>query len=227
MLDYDEDHIIALGKDGFVKFRKDDFVAVAIFSNPGSSYADNVIVTKNSDIWYISESKDDCHIITLDRSLREINRYSLGKDVHVTGICEDVSQVVWLATDKGLICFDSRSGSRIPTPGALKELGKNGKIHFAIPFWSNSILFGVQGEGLLSYNIITGNIDRIVKEQTLEGDKYVCFVDKGNNIWLSDGKSEPKTYMGSNENIKKQHISARRNFMRRLLSCRNMWQTLT
>lgn len=196
ILDYDEEHFIALGKDGFVKFRKDDFDAVAIFSNPGSSYADNVIVTKNSDIWFISESEDGCSIIVLDGSLREIDRYTLGKDVHVTGICEDVSQVVWVATNKGLICFDSRSGSRIPTPGALKDLGKNGKIHFAIPFWANCILFGVQGEGLLSYNIMTGTIDRIVKEQTLEGDKYVCFVDKGNNIWLSDGKSEPKTYMG-------------------------------
>ena len=194
LLDYDEMHILALGKDGFVKFQKEGLVAVEVFSDSGSSYADKVIITKNSDIWYISESNDESHIVVLDGKLREVNRYNLGKDVSVTCICEDVSQVVWVATNKGLISFDSRSGSKNPVPAPLKHL--KGKIHFALPFWAEGLLFGIQGKGLLSYNIRTQTLDRIVKEQSLEGDGYVCFVDKSNTIWLSDGITEPKTYLG-------------------------------
>ena len=190
ILELDKEHIVALGKDGFVKFTKDPIKAVAIHNTIGTSWVENVVVTANKELWFTMEKADSCFVCALNSDLRLKFRSFLGKNLEINDICEDILGNIWIASSRGLIRYDSRSGSHLPLSDGLERF--KGKVHFVKHFHSNNLLIGAADDGLYDYNLLTYNLSHIVIDQSLPRDgEFTCFVDREDNIWLSDNNSDP------------------------------------
>lgn len=184
IIDYDENHIVVVGKDGLIKLSKSDFSLVDRYHTVGTSWIENVIATAALEIWFTKIVDGVTYVCALDGDLGLKFCNPLGRGVSVNGMCEDAEHNVWLATDSGLLRFDSRSGASLPVPDKLSGISGSGKIHFVLAFRDHSILMGIKGVGLRDYNLVSGFSSRIAKQEQLEGDGYVCYVDKDDIIWL-------------------------------------------
>ncbi len=194
VLNFDDNTLLAIGKDGFLTFDKETMRAQSIYKSPGTAWLKKVIVSTAKEVWFSIEEEDGTHIRILNGKLESIADEFIGKGVTVDAICEDVDHNIWIATSAGMLRYESRSRNRLPVPSTLTEMCSQGRILFLLPFRGNSILLGIRGRGLYSYNVFNGNTTHIAAEQKLEGGKYVCFVDRDENVWLSDGQSKLKFY---------------------------------
>lgn len=198
VLELDDETIVASGKDGLVSLNKSDHSYRGTYSAVGASWVDNIIVTRsNSEVWFTLERNDSTFLCVLSRDLKLEFEDCLGKDSEATAICDNASQEVWIATGDKIHCYDIRSKSHIDTPMAVREAVKGHKVLFIRRFWGNNVLLGIQDEGLVSYNLLSKSITKIAEEQRLHGSTWKCFVDKDNNIWLSDTVSKPIFYAAS------------------------------
>ena len=59
-----------------------------------------------------------------------------------------------------------------------------------LPYWQNFLLIGISGEGMYRYDVARRVLTRIHVQQQLKGDRYVCFIDTNNGIWLSDQEND-------------------------------------
>ena len=190
----DEDHILVLGKDGLVKFRKDDLRADAVHYSIGTSWLEHVLVTDRGDVWFASSQNDSTYLYILDKDLEVINRTYLDTGLEVAGICEHPSGDVYLATAKQVTYLDVETGKVDKVYALNKLLDKEGKIHFMLPYRGDQLLVGIAGKGFYAYVPSDGSVRHIIHQQTLSAEDYVCFVDKDDRIWLSDKKSPVRTY---------------------------------
>lgn len=51
-------------------------------------------------------------------------------------------------------------------------------------------MIGISGEGMYRYDVARRVLTRIHVQQQLKGDRYVCFIDTNNGIWLSDQEND-------------------------------------
>ena len=190
----DEEHILALGKDGLVKMRKEDLETVDVHYSVGTSLLEHVLVTRKGEVWFASSRNDSTYLYVLNDSLDVRYEGYLGHDLSVAGICELPSGDVYLATDEMVTVLDSDTGE-VSEVFALKTLlGGAGKVHFMLPYRRDQLLFGIAGKGFYAYVPSDGSVRHIIHQQTLSAENYVCFVDKDDRIWLSDKKSAVRTY---------------------------------
>ena len=190
----DEDHILALGKDGLVKFRKDDLRAEAVHYSIGTSWLEHVLVTDRGHVWFASSQNDSTYLYILDNDLEVINKTYMDTGLEVAGICEHPSGDVYLATAKQVTYLDVETGKVNKVYALNQLLEKGGKIHFMLPYRGNQLLVGIAGKGFYAYVPSDGSVRHIIHQQTLSAEDYVCFVDKDDRIWLSDKKNPVRTY---------------------------------
>ena len=196
ILELDEDKVVAMGKDGPISFRKDDInTAVDRFFDTGTSWLRGAIVSSDGELWFPRVSGDSTFVDVLDNGLKRIEEFFLGTHVPVVALAERPAHTVWAATaDRGIRCFDGRSRTPIPTPQGLAELVAGCRIHFLLPYKESNLLIGLADRGMFSYNTAAGTVMQVVPEQHLTGSNYVCFVDRDDNIWLSDKDSDVRFY---------------------------------
>lgn len=193
IVEMDQDHILVLGKDGLVKFRKEGPTAVAVHSSLGTSWLEDIVVTSDNEVWFAKTLNDSTYLYVLDSDLKEKEVKYLSSGLNVAGICEHPSGKIYLASDKGFLRFDmqTRAGERA---GELDRVIGGRKIHFMLPYRRDELLVGVAGKGFYAYNPQEEKLRHVILQQTLSADSYVCFVDKDDRIWLSDKQSAIRTY---------------------------------
>ncbi len=216
IIDYDENHIVVVGKDGLIKFSKEDISLVDRYYAVGTSWIENVIATAASEIWFTKIVDGVTYVCALDDAFELKFCNPLGRGVSVNGICEDAEQNIWLATDSGLRRFDSRSGASLPVPGKLSAISGGGKIHFVLAFRDHSILMGIKGVGLRDYNLVSGLSSRLAKQEQLEGDGYVCYVDRDDIIWLAGGEDRVFSFYLPYESYSQLDPVHGKNYVRKL-----------
>ena len=195
ILELDTDKIVVMGKDGLISFRKDDInTAVDRFYDKGTSWIQGAAVSSSGDVWFPRQAEDSCFVTVLDGQLRRMEEFFLGCGTGVSALCERPTHTLWAATDKGLRCFDGRSRTSIPVPQALADLTGGRRILFLLPYKDNNLLVGIPEKGMFSYNTVAGTVTQVIPEQRLSAPEYICFVDRDDNIWLSDKESDIRFY---------------------------------
>lgn len=209
ILELDADTVVGMGKDGPISFRKDDLnTPVGRFSDDGTSWLQDALVSGSGDLWFPRISGSTTFLDVLDKDLHRIEEFNLGHGLQVSGLAERPTHTLWAATSRGIRCFDSRARTPIPTPQPLTDLVAGHQILFLLPYKENNLLIGLAGKGLFSYNTAAGTVMQVVPEQHLTAPSYVCFVDRDDNIWLSDKQSDicfyadrrPYTHLSLSEN---------------------------
>ena len=195
ILDLDAEKIVVMGKDGPISFRKDDInTAVDRFYDKGTSWIKGACVSGSGDVWLPRQVDYSSFVSVLDGRLHRVEEFFLGRGLAVTNICERPAHTIWAATDRGIRCFDGRSRTSIPVPQALEALTAGQRILFLLPYKENNLLIGLPGQGMFSYNTVSRTVMQVVPEQRLTAPRYICFVDKDDNIWLSDLESDIRFY---------------------------------
>jgi signal transduction histidine kinase/ligand-binding sensor domain-containing protein/AraC-like DNA-binding protein len=195
ILELDSETVVGMGKDGPITFRKDDInTPVARYYAPGMSWNDNALVSAGGDLWIPRISGDSTYVDVLDKGLRLLEEFYLGQGLPVVALAERPAHTIWVATGRGIRCFDGRSRTAIPTPQPLAELVAGEHMLFLLPYKENNLLLGLAGKGLFSYNTQAGSVMQVVPEQHLSAPEYICFVDRDDNIWLSDKQSDLRFY---------------------------------
>ena len=194
ILETDPDHIVCAGKSGLFRFRKEDFSIEGHYYENGASWLENMCTTAQHEIWLNVPDRDSTFLTILGEDLAVRERLFLGRGLTVTDICERPAGTVWTATSDGLFSYDAGSRNKLPLPRILAELVRNEQILFLLPWRENSLLLGLAGKGMFSYNLQSGIVTQQASEQRLTGSRYRCFVDREGGIWLSDGQSDIQYY---------------------------------
>lgn len=189
-----EEHVLLLGKDGLIKFRKADMQAVAVYSSLGISWLEDVLVTDEQEVWFISHSNDSTYVNVLDSNLSLKAQSYMGMNIEVSGLCQLPDGDVYMASSVGVGRYDHETGTVVEVAAMKSCLGGTKKIHFMLPYRGNQLLFGIAGKGFFAYVPEDNSIRHVIKQQTLSDEEYVCFVDREDRIWLSDRKSAIRTY---------------------------------
>lgn len=195
ILELDKEKIVAIGLNGLISFRKEDInTAVDRFMDNGTSRLNNATISSIGEVWLARNSADSCYLSILDSHLRRIEEHFLGMHQNVLSIVKRPGRTLWVATADDILTFDEYSRNQRPTPAALKKLVHQEQILFLQPYQENSLLIGLAGLGLFSFDIDSEAVTQLVPEQHLDAQNYVCFVDRDNNIWLSDKESDVLFY---------------------------------
>ena len=194
ILEPDDAHIIASGKAGLFRFRKEDLRVEGSYYEDGVSWVKHVLATRGGEIWVGFTRRDSTFLSILAPDLILREKLFLGMDAPVKGLCEQPSGTVWIATADDLRCRDAGSRNVLPLPQPLAKLTKDSRILFLLPYREDNLLLGIAGKGMFSYNTVSQNVTPLFPEQRLESDDYICFTDHDNNIWLSDGRSGLQFY---------------------------------
>ena len=194
ILNLDDRTLLANGKDGFLTFDKESLQVQSIYISPGAAWQRKVIVSSSGEVWFSITEEDGTHIRVLNGKLESIFDEFIGKEVKVDALCEDVDHNIWIATSRGMLRYESRSRNKLPVPSILNKMCDGERLAFILPFRGNSILLGIMGRGLYTYNLSNESTTHIAEEQKLDGERYICFVDKDDNVWLSDRQSKLKFY---------------------------------
>lgn len=101
---------------------------------------------------------------------------------------------MYLATENNVTVLDVETGKVNDVDVLDSVLGGAAGIHFMLPYKGDQILLGIKGKGFFVYVPAEGSFRHVIRQQTLSAQKYVCFVDKDDRIWLSDGQSPVRTY---------------------------------
>ena len=191
IIEFDKEHILCMGKDGFIIFNKEDLTAGKRYYEGGVSLLENVIISSSGEVWFTMEKDGSSYVCILDRDLNLTGKHLLGKGFKVNSICESAPSTIWIATTGGILCFDGRSKSRISTPKELDTVHNDGEVLFCVAEKDDkNILVGIAGSGIRRFNMATGELTPILPSQRLQGSNYTCFVDKDNNLWLSDREND-------------------------------------
>ncbi|MBQ8069361.1 MAG: response regulator [Bacteroidales bacterium] len=189
ILDADDSTIVAMGKNGFARFRKSDLLYVGGYNENGLPFVTAITKTIDNHIWTAFSRSDSTFVITLDNTLRLRTRHYLGRNVAVNAIRGMSDGSVMVSTDSGLRRFLGKD--EISVQPDLERVVNGKKVLFTLPFRGN-ILFGIKDEGLFHFD--GESVRKIVPQETLKSDKYTVFVDSRDYIWLSDGMDGFKVY---------------------------------
>ncbi|NJK87617.1 MAG: hypothetical protein HC906_18225 [Bacteroidales bacterium] len=188
-------------KDGINRY--DGFKIEVYKSSPGDSggLPDNEIIKIFEDskkrLW-IGTRKGLAYYDRGQKRIRtfENNNYSLINE-YISSINEDSEGRIWFGTLKGLYSYNSAKGEVIKIDFYPEELDNNTNFEVgAIEFDSRGKMWiGSFNIGLAKYDLEKNNLQWIYRRKDLpdptEKDviSRIC-VDKNNNIWFSNGRSE-------------------------------------
>lgn len=186
IIEYDDESVIAMGRQGIVRFRKSDISFMGRYYRNGVSYLDDLEVCSNKEIWFSHDSRDSTFVRAVDEYMNEVFCRYMGQNVDVYDIVELPDASVLVAASSELRRYMGKY--EIPLPEGLAAGLKDRKIHFILPYRAG-LLFGCADFGFLYWDAKADSFTILVKEQKLEADNYICHIDSKENIWLSDGNS--------------------------------------
>ena len=185
--------IVATGRDGIVAFDSEGKY-IDRFFEPGTEWISNIAISSTHEIWCTFLFDEQIHLIVLDKDLRVLKREVIPDANSVDCLTANIDNSIWIATDKGLVSYDSISRIRVNLPPEVQALTDGRRLHFITPYRQNSVLVGVKDGGMYSYNFHRKTLEAVQPEKKLTEEFYVCMVDSNNNIWLSDGVSDISFY---------------------------------
>lgn len=191
IIDFDSGYVVAAVRDGILKVTKDTFQGVTLHRDLGMNGLSHMAKSRNGDIWYAKQLDDVFSLTVLD------GEFSVKAVIPLDGVgrldCLEVSpdNSVVAATDLGFLCFDANTCRQIRTPDGLRDLPYSAGVHFMSCYRESSLLVGIHGEGLFSFDTRSGSTEMLFPGQNLKSDSYVSIVDSNDNIWLCDGISSP------------------------------------
>lgn len=191
VMELDAEHMLISNRHGLLKVRKSDYEGIALYSAPGMDDVRVLSVVPGGDIWAACHLDGENRVMLLDSDLQKTGSIPVGKEGRIQVIAPAPDGSVWVSASSGLFLFDNATCRPLDVPEDLARLTRKGKMHFAHPYLSQSMVFGIQGQGIFSYNPYTHSLSRLHPEYVLEGDEYVCWPDSQGNLWLSDGVSGP------------------------------------
>lgn len=194
IVETDDEHILALGKDGFVKFLKDGLRTAGAYHSVGTGWLEQIEVMSDGNVWFAKNSNDSTYLYILDRNLEPLRSDYIGNGVDVSGICGLPDGSVYVAAGPEVLRYDLMLEGREEVRDLKTVLGGADNIHFMLPYRGDQLLLGIAGKGFYAYVPSDGSIRHIIQQQTLSAQKYVCFVDRDDRIWLSDRESGIRTY---------------------------------
>lgn len=186
IIELDRKHIIVSDRQGIAKINKETFQEEARFSRPGLSLIKPLAVSDANQIWTTNAKKDATIIYILDADLNIHKILSYENGINIENITNDHEGYIWITTNKGLMCYDADNLQQIDIPTNLQQLCQQEKIHFLMPYKTECLLIGIAQKGMFSYNKQTQTLSAINKQQKLQEESYLCFIDSHHNIWLSD-----------------------------------------
>ena len=193
VLSLDRDNIVVTARDGIAKVSKAGEYITRYYV-PGLTWVTNLCVSSTGEVWFTYPIEDMIHLIVLDNDLLPLCDYPLPGVQAIYAHIANQDNTVWVSTDRGILAYNAASRQRIDLPEEVAAVCGASPIRFIKPYGSDAVLIGVADKGMYLYDIYAGSVERVFREQRLEEDSYVCFVDSHNNIWLSDGDSELLMY---------------------------------
>lgn len=190
----DEDHILVLCRDGLVKYEKNRMEASAVNSSCGSSGIDFVEVLPSGCVCFTKISGSEAFLYLLDHDLVEKNKVNLGKVRSIGGMCASADGNVYVIADKSIRRFDSITLQEGPRPSVDSVCALSSGGLFMLPYRTAEVLVGLRGKGFYVYVPEKDTVRHIIKTNALPEERYKCFVDKDNRIWISDGKNRVRKY---------------------------------
>lgn len=190
VLDLDNEWLIITDRKGVAKVNKQTLKEEKYYLQPGMSIVGAITISSQKQVWTANARHHATDIYILDRDLNLLRTLNGSKDTYIESIVEDASHHMWVTTSKGLLCYDAKTWEELLLPTDFMEATQNKKIHFVLPYWQNFLLIGISGEGMYRYDVARRVLTRIHVQQQLKGDRYVCFIDTNNGIWLSDQEND-------------------------------------
>lgn len=183
----DGDHIVTMGRAGFLKFRKDNLdEKVAQYFEPGMSWLTDILVSSAKDLWFTFRHNGGVSLYVLDKDLRIKDVVPLPTVGEVSGLAETGDGSVWLATDTGLRRFDGGSLREVDVPSYIRDSIGTGKVLLVNAYGDDGILVGVSGQPIRIFR--DGQASALEGGITLTDEGYLCYVASSGRILLSDGK---------------------------------------
>lgn len=200
IVNFDDNSILAMGKSGLIKFSRDSVQMTDHFFCNGASWLEHVLVTNDKNVLFTHVVTDSTFLTILSPSLVLQERIYLGdRSLAITGLCERPSGTIYLATNHGLLKFDANAKVPLPLPAKLQNLTDQEQVLFLLPYMQNSLLIGIAGKGIFNYNLQSNMALQPIPNERLTARKYKCFVDRDNNIFLSDGTTDLRFYTNNKQ----------------------------
>lgn len=186
VLELDKKYVIISDRQGIAKIDKATFQEEARFSKPGMSLIRPIVISNTNQIWVTNATKDATMIYILSDNLKMLQTLSYKEGIYIENITKDNEGYIWVTTNKGLFCYNAESLQQITLAPQLQQFCQQGKIHFLVPYKTESLLIGIANKGMFCYNKQTQVISSLNNQEKLKEQSYICFVDSHHNIWLSD-----------------------------------------
>ena len=194
VLDLDSRWLIITDRIGIAKVDKQTLKEETYYSQPGMSNVTAITVSSQKQIWTANASRHATGIYILDEDLNLLRTLHCPKDAYIDDIVEDSRQRMWVVTTGGLLCYDAKTWEELPVPVSLVKATRGKRLHFVMPYRQDFLLLGIAGEGMYCYDAGQQKLTLIHAQQKLKGNKYVCFIDSHNGIWLSDQENDFQYY---------------------------------
>jgi len=192
VLELDNDHIVATNRHGILKVHKESKDGIILYSAPGTGGLQQLAISSAGEVWTAYNLDGQYRALVLDRDLKKVADFTIsGQETPVDCIASSPDGCIWVATRNGLLLFDGTSRRRLDLPASLREITAGGRLLFACRYTGQSMILGISGRGIYTYDPYTRSVARIHPEYSLGGDSYVCLPDGQGNLWLSDGESGP------------------------------------
>lgn len=190
----DSEHIVIADRQGIAKINKETFGEQTRFFRPGMTLINALCVSDIKQIWATNATRDATIIYILDSDLQIKQVLTFDDGVFINDITKDNEGNIWITTNDGLLCYDAVHIQPIEVSRDLQALCAKEKIHFLQPYKAECLLIGIADKGMFSYDKKAGTLSSVYRQEKLQGDSYVCFVDLNHNIWLSDKKTGVQFY---------------------------------
>ena len=194
VLDLDSRWLVITDRIGIAKVDKQTLKEEKYFPKEGMSNVTAITVSGQKQIWTANASRNANGIYILDEDLNLLRTLHGPKDAYIVNLVEDARHRMWVVTTGGLLCYDAKTWEELPVPATLAEATRGRRLHFVLPYRQDFLLLGIAGEGMFRYDAARQTLTRIHAQQRLKGEKYVCFIDSHNGIWLSDQENDFQYY---------------------------------
>lgn len=148
-------------------------------------------VSSLKEIWAVVHENGRQVIKVLSPAFEELHTIPLAPGVKIKGSLQTEDGMIWFYSDSEIFTYNGPSHSEVRRD---TQAFKDGNIQFVVPYKSGSLLVGISGTGLFSFNTYTGEATRVFHDEHLEDKESVAYVDANSSVWLSDAVDVIKIY---------------------------------
>ncbi len=190
VLSLKDGNIIVSGRDGIQKIQlyEDPYKVPPVtntFFTPGLGWAKNIVLDSRENVWIAAEIEGTSILYVLDNGLNLLKEEIIGRNNPIIAINYNPDNTVWIATKAGLYCYDADSRDRTTAGKNARDLFSEGNCLFMKTYDENTLLIAHRDEVMHLYSLTDDSVSHIHEDEKLTSERYICFVDRDKNIWLS------------------------------------------